>query len=179
MRVLGIVGSPSVGGRTDAAVAGLLAGCRGGDVVVQKLSLADTDVPTVLAAMDAADAVVFGSPTYRASFSSLLRGLLEATERGRYATETTAPLRGTTAAVVMTANAPEHFLAQDSLRSLLAGFFGVQVLSPGLSLGHPHFDGSALTAEAAELTAAHGRALVDLTVAVRASAAMQALQPQV
>ena len=86
MRVLGVVGSPSPGGRTDAAVAGLLAGCQGADV--EKLSLADTAVPTVLDAMEAADAVVFGSPTYRASFSSLLRSLFESAERGRYTTET-------------------------------------------------------------------------------------------
>lgn len=65
----------------------------------------------------------------------VLRQLLEQTERGRYATETTAPLAGKAAAIVMTANAPEHYLAQDSL--------------------------------------------VDLTAAVRASAALQALSPQV
>ena len=177
MKVLGIVGSPSVGGRTDAGVAGVLAGCTGADT--EKLSLADTDVPTVLDAMEAADAVVFGSPTYRASFSSLLRSLFESAERGRYATETKAHLARTTAAIVMTNNAPEHFLAQDSLRSLLAGFYGCQVLSPGLVLTHPHFDGTELTAEAAELAAAHGRALVDLTTAVRASPALQALEPQV
>ena len=53
------------------------------------------------------------------------------------------------------------------------------MLSPGLSLGHPHFDGSTLTAEATALTAAHGRALVDLTAAVRTSPALQALEPQV
>ncbi|MCO7219057.1 NAD(P)H-dependent oxidoreductase [Klenkia sp. PcliD-1-E] len=177
MKVLGVVGSPSVGGRTDAGVAGVLAGCLGAET--EKLSLADTDVPTVLDAMEAADAVVFGSPTYRASFSSLLRNLFENAERGRYTTETKAHLAGTTAAIVMTNNAPEHFLAQDSLRSLLAGFYGCQVLSPGLVLTHPHFDGTDLTADAAELAAAHGRALVDLTRAVHGSAAIRALQPQV
>ena len=177
MKVLGIVGSPSVGGRTDAGVAGVLAGCTGADT--EKLSLADTDVPTVLDALEAADAVVFGSPTYRASFSSLLRSLFESAERGRYATETKAHLARTTTAIVMTNNAPEHYLAQDSLRSLLAGFYGCQVLSPGLVLTHPHFDGDDLTADAAALAALHGRALVDLTTAVRASPALQALEPQV
>lgn len=186
MRVLGIVGSPSVGGRTDAAVAGVLAGCAerqgvgGGEVAVEQLSLADTAVPAVLAAMERADAIVFGSPTYRASYSSLLKDLLEQTERGRYASETTAPLRGTTAAIVMTANAPEHFLAQDSLRGMLAGFFGVQVLSPGLALGHGAFaEDGGLTGQIASLAALHGRALVDLAAAVRASEALQALAPQV
>jgi FMN reductase len=175
--VLGVVGSPSVGGRTDAGVAGVLAGCD--DAEVEKLSLADTDIATVLDAVEAADAVVFGSPTYRASFSALLRSLFESAERGRYTTETKAHLAGTTAAVVMTCNAAEHFLAQDSLRSLLAGFYGCQVLSPGLVLTHPHFDGTELTADAAELAASHGRALVDLTRAVQGSAAIRALQPQV
>jgi len=53
------------------------------------------------------------------------------------------------------------------------------VLSPGLVLTHPHFEGTELTAEAAELAASHGRALVDLTTAVLASPALQALEPQV
>ena len=185
MRVLGIVASPTLGGRTDAAVAALLAGCAAAatdttPVAVERMSLADVPVDAVLAAMQTADAVVFGSPTYRAAYSGLLKDLLERTERGRYATETSAPLAGKTAALVMTANAQEHFLALDALRNLLAGFFGVQVLSPGLFLGPQSFnDVGALANGATAVAVSHGNALVDLTAAVRASQALQALKPQV
>ena len=44
-----------------------------------------------------ADAVVLGSPVYRATYSALLKDLLERTERGRWG-ETTAPLQGKAAA---------------------------------------------------------------------------------
>ena len=177
LRVVGVVGSPTSGGRTDAAVAALLAGCTGADV--EQVSLADTPVEHVLAAMADADAVVLGSPTYRGSFSSLLRSLLEQTQRGRYG-ETAAPLRGKAAAVVMTAGSAAHYLALGDLRTVLAGFFGVQVLSPGLVLGPDCYaDDGTLRPDSATLAAAHGRALADLAVAVRASAAISALEPQV
>lgn len=177
LRVVGVVGSPTAGGRTDAAVAAILSGCTGAET--SQVSLADTAVEDVLAAMAAADAVVLGSPTYRGSFSSLLRSLLEQTQRGRYG-ETSAPLRGTAAAVVMTAGSAAHYLALGDLRSVLAGFFGVQVLSPGLVLGPDHFSPEGvLNPDSAALAAAHGRALLDLAAVVRASAAIAALEPQV
>jgi len=178
-RIVGVVGGPQPGGRTAAAVAALLAGAAAGGASTSLLELSGTPVEDVLAAFAQADGVVLGSPVYRATYSALLKDLLERTQRGRWG-ETSAPLQGTAAAVVLTGASGHHFLAVDHLRSVLAGFFAVQVLSPGLYLDHSGFhDRSTLTEQSAALAAAHGAALADLTAAVRASAALRALTPVV
>ncbi|MFW3169344.1 NAD(P)H-dependent oxidoreductase [Geodermatophilus sp. CPCC 206100] len=177
--ILGIGGGPEAGGRTSTAVAAVLAGAERQGARTHLLELSGTDLPEVLRAVDAADAVVVGSPVYRATYSALLKGVLERLERGLWG-ETTAPLQGKAAAVVLTGADGHHFLAVDDLRDVLAGFFAVQVLSPGLYLDHTAYvDRRTLTAGAAALAAAHGAALADLTAAVRASGALAALRPQV
>lgn len=176
LTVLGVVAGPEPGGRTAAAVAGVLAG-TGADTRLVELSR--TGHEEVTAAFADADAVVFGSPVYRASHTASLKALLEATERGRWG-ERTAPLQGKAAATVLTGASGHHFLAQNELRAVLAGFFAVQVLSPGLYLDHSGYaDRNTLTPDSAELAAAHGRALADLTTAVRGSAALRAITPVV
>ncbi len=120
---------------------------------------------------------MFGSPVYRATYSALLKGVLEATERGKWG-ETRAPLQGKAAAIVLTGASGHHFLAVNDLRDVLAGFFAVQVLSPGLYFDHSHYvDRSTLNEDSAALAARHGAALHDLTVAVRASEALGGLRP--
>jgi FMN reductase len=175
--ILGMAGGPEPGGRTSTAVAGILAGARKQGAEVRLLELAEVPLPDVVAAVEAADAVVIGSPVYRATYSSLLKGVLEGLERGK-GTETTAPLRATPAAIVLTGASPHHFLAVDHLRNVLAGFFAVQVLAPGLYLDHAAYvDRTTLTEQSAELAAAHGAALLDLATAVRSSDALRALEP--
>ncbi|MCW2509287.1 MAG: NADPH-dependent reductase [Modestobacter sp.] len=177
--VLGLVASPQGSARTALAVGAVLDGARAAGAATTQLALVEHDRAAVLQAMADADAVVFGSPVYRATYSSLLKELLEATERGRYG-EPTAPLRGTATAVVLTGATAHHYLAVDSLRSLLAGFFAAQVLSPGLYLDHSGYvDGSTLTPASAGLAGTHGRALVGLAGAVRSSSALRGLEPQV
>ncbi|MCW2678448.1 MAG: NADPH-dependent reductase [Modestobacter sp.] len=177
--VLGLVASPQGSARTALAVAAVLDGAREAGATTTQLALVEHDRAEVLQAVADADAVVFGSPVYRATYSSLLKQLLEATERGRYG-EATAPLRGTAAAVVLTGATPHHYLAVDSLRSVLAGFFAAQVLSPGLYLDHSGYvDGGALTEPVRELAGSHGRALAELAAAVRTSSALRGLEPQV
>jgi FMN reductase len=176
LTVVGVVGGPEPGGRTATAVSGVLAGA-GRDTTLLELSA----VPTaeVIAALTEADAVVFGSPVYRATYSALLKDLLERTERGKWG-ETTDPLRGTVAATVLTGASPHHYLAMNDLRGVLAGFFAVQVLSPGLYLDHAGFaDRTTLTPASAEIATAHGAALADLARAVRASPTLSAITPQV
>jgi FMN reductase len=176
MRIVGLVGGPEPGGRTAAAVAAVLAGTGAGTTLVE---LSRADGRTVATALDEADAVVFGSPVYRATYSALLKSVLEGTERGMWG-ESAAPLRGKAAATVLTGASGHHFLAMNDLRGVLAGFFAVQVLAPGLYLDHGGYvDRGTLTAEAARLAAAHGAALADLAAAVRGSAALSALIPQV
>ncbi len=177
--ILGLAGGPEPGGRTATAVAGILAGAQQQGADTRLLELGGTPLPEVVAAVEAADAVVVGSPTYRASYSALLKGVLEGIQRGRYGEES-APLQGKAAAVVLTGASGSHYLAVDGLRNVLAGFFAVQVLAPGLYLDHGGYvDRSTLTEDSVALTAAHGAALADLTTAVRASAALSALRPQV
>ncbi len=177
--IVGLVGGLEAGGRTCTAVRGVLAGAQGRGGQTSLLELSGTTQPEVLEAIEAADAVVLGSPVYRASYSALLKGVLEGLQRGRPG-ETSAPLQGKAAAVVLTGASGHHFLAVDELRDVLAGFFAVQVLAPGLYLDHTgYLDRTTMTGDSAALAAAHGSALLDLTVAVRSSPAMAALRPQV
>ncbi|NMH96335.1 NAD(P)H-dependent oxidoreductase [Pseudonocardia acidicola] len=177
--VLGVVGGPDPGGRTSTAVAGILAGAEAAGATTSLIELSQAEPAAVTAALEAADAVVFGSPVYRATYTALLKDLLERTERGKWG-ETTAPLQGKAAATVLTGASGHHFLAMNDLRNVLAGFFAMQVLSPGLYVDHSGYaDRSTLTEDSAALAATHGAALVDLATAVRGSKALSAITPQV
>jgi FMN reductase len=178
-RVLGVVAGPEPGGRTAAAVAGVLGGAEKAGASTSLLELSEAGADAVIAAFAGVDAVVFGSPVYRASYSALLKDLLERTERGKWG-EDTAPLQGKAAATVLTGASGHHYLALGDLRDVLASFFAVQVLSPGLYLDHGGYvDRTTLTEQSAELATAHGAALADLAAAVRSSAALQAITPQI
>ena len=84
-RILGLAGGPEAGGRTTTAVAGILAGTVDRSAETELLELSRTALPEIVEAIDGADAVVFGSPVYRATYSALLKGVLEGTERGTWA----------------------------------------------------------------------------------------------
>lgn len=173
MIVLGIDGSPHGPGKTAAAVAAVLAGAASHGAETE---LVTHDHPEVLARIAAADAVVLGSPTYRASHTAALRALLERIERKPGAE----PLAGTPVAVVMTGASGEHFLGTRELSTTVAGFFGTQVLAPDLYFTGGDFDAQGQPAgRAAELAELHGQALVDLAAAVRGSAALGKLGPVV
>ncbi|PRZ43073.1 FMN reductase [Antricoccus suffuscus] len=179
LKVIGVVASPTAGGRTAAAVQGILSGAAasGADTALLELSSAGRD--EVIAAIDGADAIVFGSPVYRATYTALLKDLLENVERGKHG-EQTAPLRGKAVALTLTGASAHHFLSPDSLRNVLASFFAVQVLSPALYLEHGDFaDRDTLGERAAQTATQHGAALVDLAGAVRASKALSTLDPLV
>lgn len=179
LSLIGIAGGPEAGGRTSTAIAGVLAGAAAAGADTALLELSAVPVPDVIAAIEAADGVVFGSPIYRATYSALLKDLLERTERGKWG-ESTAPLQGKVAATVLTGASGHHFLASNDLRGVLASFFAVQVLSPGIYFDHgAYVDRSTLNEDSAVLTAAHGAALADLAAAVRGSKALSAMTPQV
>lgn len=180
MLVVGVTGSPKAGGRTRVAVDAVLRGAVEQGAGTRVLELAETGHDDVLVALGEADAVVFGSPTYRADITAQLKALLDATPRGM-AYESGDPLRGTTCATVLTGASDHHFLAVEKVRGILGGFFGVQLLSPGLYLPAAAFtgDGKALTDDAGGLAGRHGRALVELATAVRASTWLRDLTPLV
>lgn len=173
--LLGLVGSPNAGGRSSTALQAFLDATGAPSTVVELGGGPDPE--DLQRALEAADGVVFATPTYRARSSGLIKAVLENTQRGA-AGEQRAPLRGKATAILHTGNAAEHFLAVDDLRSVLAGFFAAQVLSPGLFLSGAHFDpDGGLTADARELVAAHGRAFAQYTTAVRGAPAVTALAP--
>lgn len=179
MQILALIGSPTPGGRTHTAVRSMLAGAEEAGASSAVLELAGNPEPAeVQEAMEAADGVIFASPTYRARASASLKQVLEATQRGFYG-ETRAPLQGKATAIVQTGASPHHFLGVDDLRSILAGFFAAQVLAPGLYLEQADYiDRATLGEPAAATAAAHGRALVALTEAVRSSESLTTLRPQ-
>ena len=177
MRLIGVVGSPEENGRTSTAVRAMLGAAASTGTETELLELASTPIPAAIAAIDAADAVVFGSPVYRATYSAALKSLLEQTQRGLHG-ETTAPLKGTATAIVLTGASEHHFLATDGLRAVLSSFFAAQVLAPALYLDHSHYlDRATLTDPAAELAASHGRALVEMAAAIANSTYLKALEP--
>jgi FMN reductase len=180
LSILGVVASPHGSGTTLAAVAAVLEGCRESGAETELVDLAaEPGTRTMIDKVESFDAVVFGSPTYRATHTSLLANLLEQIGRGA-AYESGAPLRGKATAIVMTGAATEHFLATEKLRSTLAVFFAAQVLSPSLYLAPRDFGpDKALNDRATDLARLHGRALVDLAAACRSSKSLSALQPVV
>ena len=180
MLIVGVVGSPNAGGRTRVAVDAVLGGAAAEGAEVRVYELADTATPDVVAAMGAADAVVFGSPTYRADIAAQLKGLLDQTPRGA-AYESGDPLRGTVCATVLTGASDHHFLAVEKVRGILGGFFGTQLLSPGLYLPSAAFaeGGGALRDEQQQLAELHGRALVELATAVGSSRWLRMMRAQI
>jgi FMN reductase len=181
MLVVGVVGSPNKGGRTQVAVAAILRGAADEGADTELIELADEQVEEkASAALDRADAVVFGSPTYRADIAAQLKALFEVTPRGMKG-ETSAPLTGKACATVLTGASDHHFLAVDKVRGMLGGFYAAQLLCPGLYFQSAAFndEGTALAQESQELAETHGRALVELATAVRSSKWIKELRPLV
>lgn len=160
------------------ALRALLDGAAATGAATEVIELADgADPEAVQRAIEAADGIAFATPTYRARSSSLVKGVLENTERG-VAGDTRAPLLGKATAIVHTGATAHHFLAVDDLRDVLGGFFAAQVLSPGLYFeGADYVDATTLTDRARALADAHGRAFAEFTTAVRAAPAVRALRP--
>jgi FMN reductase len=180
MLVVGVVGSPHKGGRTRVAVDAVLRGAADEGADTEVIELADGHGGPVGDALERADAVVFGSPVYRADATARLKTLLESTQRGMWG-EQSAPLQGKACATVLTGASDHHFLADEKIRGILSGFFATQVLSPGLYFPSAAYtdEGRALAEDAQRLAETHGRALVELTTAVRASKWLKDLRPLV
>ena len=131
----------------------------------------------VVQRIDEADGVLFASPVYRAGHTALLASLFERIPRGA-AGETSAPLAGKAALVLLTGASHHHFLATERLRAPLASFFAAQTLSPGLYFTPASYTpDKVLNDESRVLAELHGRALVELATAVRGGAALSRLTP--
>jgi FMN reductase len=125
MRIAVVVGNPKAGSRTltvAAAVGDAIAAGLPSDTGITTVDLADVagqlfdwgsaEVSALTASVAAADVVVVASPTYKATYTGLLKAFLD-----RYDTN---GLAGVTAVAVMVGAAPIHALAPElHLRPLL------------------------------------------------------------
>ena len=179
IHILAVVASPHASGSTSGAAAAVLAGAEAAGARTNTLDLRTDDSADAVDRIEAADGVLFASPVYRAAHTSLLGALLERIPRGAVGDDR-APLAGKAAAILLTGASHHHFLATERLRGTLASFFAAQTLSPGLYFTPASYTpDKQLVPDARELADLHGRALVDLTTAVRASKALSALTPLV
>ena len=82
---------------------------------------------------------------------------------------------------MLTGASDHHFLAVEKVRGILGGFFGTQLLSPGLYLPSAAFaeGGGALRDEPQQLAELHGRALVELATAVGSSRWLRMMRAQI
>lgn len=178
MLVVAVDGSPSPrGGRTATVLASVLEGAAARGAETKLVRLADGHSPDVL---DGADAVIIGSPVYRASYTGLLKTFFDQTPRGMGGEEK-APLQAKAVGIVLTGASHHHFLALNDLRNVLAGFFAAHVVSPGLYIVPGAFrdDGTLAASEVRERAHLLGRSVVDLALAIKGSEALSAAHPLV
>ena len=136
MTVAVVIGNPNPGGRTTTvgeAVGNAIAAARGGDevVTIELATIAshlfewgNDDVKATTERVAAADVIVTACPTYKATYTGLLKAFLD-----QYGTD---GLAGCKAVPVMVGAAPNHALAPEvHLRPLLVEL-GASVPSRGL-----------------------------------------------
>jgi FMN reductase len=189
---LGVVASPAPASRTETLVAAVVRAATGG--AGQVINLHEVGLPVadgtpadrregrtkeLLEALDSADAVVLGTPIYRASMSGLMKDFLDLVPRGEY-DGPTAPLRAKPVAVVATAAAREHYLGADQLVSILHGFFASLVVPPTLFGTHADVDpGGEIAAELATAAELVGKGLAELSSALTTAPALRSAKPRV
>jgi FMN reductase len=179
-RVIAIDGSPTAGGRTRAALDAVSSAVVDAGASLETIALGGDGVGVehAVEALAGADAVVLASPVYRASSATPLKQLLDAIPRSGTA-PLESPLSGKAVAIVYTGASLHHFLALDSLRSVLAGFFAAHVVPPGLYVPREAFDEDLkLRDPYADHAHRQGAALVELAYTLRRSPVLRSLRPQ-
>jgi FMN reductase len=177
-RLAAIDGSPAGAGRTAIVLRAVERASGLGDDPAAIHSLATEALEPVVDAIDAADAVVLGTPIYRASYASPLKVLLDNLPRGMWG-ETRAPLKGKAVCIVATGATLHHFLALHDLRNVLASFFAAHVVPPGLYVPREGFgEAGELIESYAEQAQLQGRALAELTGALQGAPTLRSLMPQ-
>jgi FMN reductase len=158
----------------------LLDGTRGAGVHVTSVSLADeSGRERALSEIETSEAVILGSPVYRASMATPLKRFLDLVPRA-WDGNRDSPLGGKAVAIVLTGASDHHFLALNDLRNVLAGFFAAHVLPPGLYVPHNGFGADATLLEPYLGQALlQGRAVLEMAAALASSTALSVLGPQV
>ncbi|MET9262543.1 NAD(P)H-dependent oxidoreductase [Amycolatopsis sp. NPDC004079] len=163
--------SPSIGGRTAAALQAVLDGAAAAGAATELVQAAEhRDLTEVVARMADADAFVLGAPMYRASYASPFKALLDGTPREA--------LTGRAVAIVATAGSDHHFLGLQAMRGVLVDFFAAHVVSPGLYVNADSYTpDQTLTAERADQARTQGIALVELARAIASSEGLRSVIP--
>lgn len=178
MLTLALDGSPGGHGHTAEVLREVLAGASAGGSETGFASLSEISVERAIEMVEEANALVLGTPVYRASFVFTVKTLLDSMPRGLYVDER-APLGGKGAVIVVTGASLHHFLAVDDLRNVLSSFFAAHVVPPGLYVSREEFgENGQLLSDVEERARQQGRALVELTTALSTSPSMRQLLPQ-
>ena len=178
LRILAIDCSPTGSGSTNRALGAVTAAAADEGAECRTVTIADVGTSGALNEILDADAFVFGSPMWRATYAAPFKTLLDIVPRGMWG-ETEAPLTAKAVAIVATAASLHHFLGLAHMRNVLVDFFAAHVLSPGLYIPKDGFaqDG-ALTESVQTRAVAQGRGLVALAEAISASPALRGVLPQ-
>ncbi|HUB95595.1 MAG TPA: NADPH-dependent FMN reductase [Stellaceae bacterium] len=177
MKLVLVVGAATPPGRLNSAIAALAASfaARRQDATVETINLAtarceicdgrksedyDATTQATVAAIGAADAVLFAAPVYRASFPGVLKNLLDLLP--------VEALRDKPVGIVAMGATPHHYLGVDAHMRMVLAWFGALTLPNSVYLTGKDFAEGRLSAESAiaDLDAL-GDALATLAAAVR------------
>jgi FMN reductase len=125
------------GGSTHALVEAVLEGARDEGAAAHAICLGhgpyDGDATAAaLAGAGPYDALVLGTPMYRATFAGLLKEAVDAIDRRSPRDGFESPLLAKPVAIVGTGRSDHHFLGIDHLFSVVSRFFAAYVVPPGL-----------------------------------------------
>jgi FMN reductase len=172
IHVVAIVASQP-GGNTDRLVGQVLQAARDAEPGVRLQSihlgagpLDQSRVEACVKSLSGADAVVLGTPMYRATYAAVLKELLDRVPRGGPPERFDGPLRAKAVGIVATGGSHHHFLGADPLVDMLVRFFGAYVVPPAL-YGVIRSGDGALDSGLVEEAVRFGRALVALGRAIR------------
>ena len=179
-RLLGVVGSAE-GGTTHALVSEVLAGAEAEGAATDCLCLGRGPYsPGEARWREPFDALVLGTPMYRATFAGVLKAFLDDLPRGRPADGFASPLRAKPVAVVGTGASDHHYLGIDPLTALLTRFFAAYVVPPAVyGRADQVVDGAVADADLRTAARALGAATAGLAAAVAGDARLAGQRPQV
>lgn len=193
--LLGIVGSLSSPSKTRVAVeVALEAAEEKRDVDTEVLHLSDYDLapadgrPLEEYTGDTAEALdqiiqsrayLIGTPVYRASYSGILKNLLDMIPRGMWQADV-APLANSAVGLVGTGASAHHYLVVEKELAPVLSFFGAHMVGSGVYAHGGHFGDEYVLEDEDVRTRLRtlGVATADLHRAVANSDALSALGPQ-
>jgi FMN reductase len=192
--VVGVVASMRPGGRTAAVVDAVLEAAHESGAEVESISLSGKDLAWadgtraeaqrgdtrhLLERIRDAEAIVLGTPIYRATYTGALKNLLDLIPRGGYDGDYAA-LRAKPVGVVATGADDSHFLGTQGLVPILSGFFASYVVPPVVYAHRDQFDPLGQVSDAAVLLtlASLGKALTAFAQARREFPDLEAVAPQ-